>query len=372
MKRLGLTFILGAAFILISETSVLACSACFGQSDSSMARSLNASIFTLMGVIGTVLVGAASFLFSWPGGPRRRPKPNRPNLLLTPTPGLTHARFTQIWNKLAAVFCLWLAVDTRHPGTWFTASPPRICPWTHSVQGHEVDQLIIYVHVLMGILFVGWIGYFFYVIMRFSKKANPKADYHGAKGHASTYVEVIVALFEAVLLIGFAIPVWSRAVDKFPDAKDSTVIKVIAQQFQWNGWYPGPHGKFCTNDEKFISSENPFGLDKADPNYKENFFVLSELVVPVDKPVLAYVSSLDVIHCFAVKPMRVTQDAIPGMVFPAHFTPKTLGTYQINCAQLCGMGHYTMKGSIKVVSQPDYDKWVATKSKAGAGGASYE
>ncbi len=125
--------------------------------------------------------------------------------------------------------------------------------------------------------------------------------------------------------------------DKFPKEKDATVIKVIAQQFQWNGWYPGPHGNFCANDEKFFSGDNPFGLDKNDPSYKENFIVAKDLVVPVNKPVIAYISSLDVIHCFACKPLRVTQDAIPGMVFPAHFTPVKLGTYQINCAQLCGI-----------------------------------
>jgi cytochrome c oxidase subunit 2 len=249
---------------------------------------------------------------------------------------------------------------------------PHNMPADASATGHGVDSLILYVHLLMGLLFVGWIGYFLYVLMRFSKKLNPKADYQGAKSHASTYLEVIVAVVEAVLLIGFALPVWSRAVDKFPGEKESTVIKVIAQQFQWNGWYPGPRGKFCANYETNIAGDNPFGLDKNDPNYKENFFVAKDLVVPVDKPVIAYISSLDVIHCFAVKPMRVTQDAIPGMVFPAHFTPKQLGTYQINCAQLCGMGHYTMKGTLKVVSQKDYDKWVADKSKAGAAAASYE
>jgi cytochrome c oxidase subunit II len=256
------------------------------------------------------------------------------------------------------------------PATWYVyhGITPRNMPIDVSKDGYEVDNLIIYVHVLMGILFVGWIGYFFYVIMRFSKKLNPKADYVGVKSHASTYVEVVVALFEAVLLIGFAIPVWSRAVDKFPDAKYSTVIKVIGQQYQWNGWYPGVHGTFCANSETNIASDNPFGLDKKDPAFKENFFVVGELVVPVDKPVLVYVSSLDVIHCFAVRPMRVTQDAIPGMVFPVHFTPKKAGTYQINCAQLCGMGHSKMRGTIKVVSQPEYDKWVADKSKSGGGG----
>ena len=261
------------------------------------------------------------------------------------------------------------------PATWYVVHgiTPANMPENVSGQGAEVDQLIIYVHVLMGLLFVGWIGYFFYVVMRYHKSNNPKADYVGVKSHASTYVEGLVAVFEAVLLVGFAIPVWSHAVDKFPSEKDSTVIKVIAQQFQWNGWYPGPHGKFCANDEKFFAGDNPFGLDKKDPNFKENFFVAKDLVVPVDKPVIAYISSMDVIHCFACKPMRVTQDAIPGMVFPAHFTPKKLGTYQINCAQLCGMSHFTMRGTIKVVPQAEYDKWFAEKSKASGGsGGGYE
>jgi cytochrome c oxidase subunit 2 len=250
---------------------------------------------------------------------------------------------------------------------------PGNMPVNDSGQGAGVDELIIYVHVLMAALFVGWIGYFFYVLFRFNKKQNPKADYVGVKSHASTYIEGIVAVFEAVLLVGFAIPVWSRAVDKFPSEKESTVIKVIAQQFQWNGWYPGPHGVFCPQDQKFVSGDNPFGLNQKDPSFKENYFVAKDLVVPVDKPVIAYISSLDVIHCFACKPLRVTQDAIPGMVFPAHFLPKKIGIYQINCAQLCGNGHYSMRGTIKVVSQADYDKWVAEKSKAGASaGGGYE
>jgi len=67
------------------------------------------------------------------------------------------------------------------------------------------------------------------------------------------------------------------------------------------------------------------------------------------------------------------QDAIPGMRIPLHFTPNEIGTYQINCAQLCGNGHYQMRGTIKVVSQPDYDKWFAGKSKSGASaGGGYE
>ena len=250
---------------------------------------------------------------------------------------------------------------------------PTHMPENDSGQGGEVDQLIMYVHVLMGALFIGWLGYFFYVIFRFSKKNNPRADYAGVKNHASTYLEAIVAIVEGVLLIGFAIPIWARAVDKFPAAKDSTVIKVIGKQFNWNGWYPDTNGVFCAADPKNITGDNPFGFDKSDPHMKQNFVVGTDLVVPVDKPVIAYISSLDVIHCFAVRPLRVTQDAIPGMVFPAHFTPIKTGTYEINCAQLCGVGHYTMKGTIRVVSAADYAKWVASKSTAsGGGGGGYE
>jgi cytochrome c oxidase subunit II len=272
--------------------------------------------------------------------------------------------------KLAIISLVLLIIPTWY--AFYYISPSHL-PVNDSKQGGGVDDLIIYVHVLMAALFLGWLGYFFYVLLRYSKGRNPKADYSGVKSHASTYIEGIVAIFEAVLLIGFAIPVWSRAVDKFPSEKESTVIKVVAQQFQWNGWYPGPHGVFCAQDEKFFSGDNPFGLDKNDPHYKENFFVAKDLIVPVNKPVIVYISSLDVIHCFACKPLRVTQDAIPGMVIPAHFWPLKIGKYNINCAQLCGNGHYAMKGSIQVVSQADYDKFVADKSKAGAGaGGGYE
>ena len=241
-------------------------------------------------------------------------------------------------------------------------------------RGRGARGLIIFVHILMGALFVGWIGYFIYVLFRYSKSRNPKADYVGVTSHASTYLEGIVALIEGVLLIGFAIPIWAHAVDQFPKDKDATVIKVIAQQFQWNGLGTRTPTAFSPLRTGSLSPATIlFGLDKTDPHYKQNFIVAGDLEVPVDKPVICYISSLDVIHCFACRPMRVTQDAIPGMVIPAHFTPKRLGTYRINCAQLCGAAHYKMGGTLKVVSAEDYQQWVAKKSSAGAGaGAGYE
>jgi cytochrome c oxidase subunit 2 len=246
-------------------------------------------------------------------------------------------------------------------------------PINASAQGADVDRLILFVHLLMFSLFAVWFIYFVYVLFRFNKRRNPKPDYHGVQTHASTYGEIAVAGIEFTLLIFLALPIWRNTVSRFPAEKDSTVIRVIAQQFQWNGWYPTTNGVFVKADRKLVSGSNPFGFDTNDVTFKNNFTVIGNLEVPVNKPVIAYISSQDVIHSFACRPLRAMQDAIPGMRIPVHFTPAIVGEYQINCAQLCGLSHSAMRGTIKVVSQPDYDKWIASKSSAGAGaGGGYE
>ena len=90
--------------------------------------------------------------------------------------------------------------------------------------------------------------------------------------------------------------------------------------------------------------------------------------IPVGKEVICKISSMDVIHCFKLPAMRVTQDAIPGMSIPVHFKPTKVGDYTITCAQLCGSLHSTMRGEFKVVEQAEFDKWFAEKAKAGGGG----
>ena len=94
----------------------------------------------------------------------------------------------------------------------------------------------------------------------------------------------------------------------------------------------------------------------------------------MNKPVIIMLTSKDVIHSFKVIAMRVTQDAIPGMRIPLHFTPTEKGVYQINCAQLCGNGHSNMAGGrLYVDTQEDYDKWMAAKTKSAAtAAASFE
>lgn len=234
-----------------------------------------------------------------------------------------------------------------------------------SEHGRGVDDLIIYVHWLMIVLFVGWLAYFAYTLFRFHRSRNPKADYMGVKSHASNYIEGAVALIEGVLLIFVALPLWARAVEKFPKESDSTVIQVVAQQFAWNVRYPGKDGVFGRQDMRLVKPDNLFGVDPADPNGKDDVQTLNDIHVPVNKPVIVYVSSKDVIHSFKVIAMRITQDAIPGMRIPIWFKPTRIGRYQINCAQLCGNGHSSMaNGYLTVESQVDYEKWLA--SKAGA------
>jgi cytochrome c oxidase subunit 2 len=238
-------------------------------------------------------------------------------------------------------------------------------PELASKNGEKVDALIVYVHWLMIALFIGWLIYFGYAVWRFRASRHPKANYHGVKNHVTNYIELGVVVAEAVLLIGVAIPVWARAVDHFPDAKDSTVIYVMAQQFAWNIRYAGPDGKFGRQDMKFVSSDNVFGVDPSDPNGKDDIQTLNEIHVPVDKPVIVYVSSKDVIHSFKIVAMRTCQDAIPGLRIPCWFTPTKIGRYQVNCAQLCGNGHSAMTGGFLIVeTQADFDKWLGSKSGA--------
>lgn len=239
-----------------------------------------------------------------------------------------------------------------------------------TTHGAEVDRLILYVHLLMGALFIGWLSYFLYAIFRFNNKSNPKADYKGVTNHASTYIEGAVAFVEAVLLIGFAVPLWAKVADDLPDAKNATVIRVTAEQFAWNSRYPGADGVFGRQDVKLVTAQNPMGIDQSDPASKDDVVPpLNEIAAPLGKPVIVHCTSKDVIHSFKINPFRVTQDAIPGLSIPIWFEPKKEGKYMLNCAQLCGNSHAFMKGQFIVMSPEDYAKWLAEKSKAGGAAA---
>ncbi len=249
---------------------------------------------------------------------------------------------------------------------WFAQKVLRL-PELASKNGVEVDNLMVYVHWLMFALFIGWIIYFFYAINRFRQSRNPKADYVGVRGHLSSYLELAVAGIEALLLIGIAVPVWAKRVEDMPSPDKSTVIQIVAQQYAWNVRYPGHDNMFGRQDMKFVSDTNVFGVDPSDPHGKDDIQTLNDIHVVVNKPVIIYLSSKDVIHSLKIIAMRVCQDAIPGLRIPVWFTPTKIGRYQVNCAQLCGPGHSEMSGGFLIVqSQADYDKWIQSQTSTPA------
>ena len=244
-------------------------------------------------------------------------------------------------------------------------------PEVVSQDGGEIDGLIIAVHLLMLVLFVGWIIYYFVALWKFRATNNPKADYKGVKTKTITNsIEGAVIVAELALVV-LAIYYWNFYVNKPSDFSEASVVRVTAEQFAWNARYPGADGKLGTQSKTLVSAANPFGIDKSpDPNTGESYWeddvevLKSDIVVPMiknedgtHKSVTIDLTSTDVIHCFKVLPLRVCQDVIPGMRIPIHFRPTKVGRYQITCAQLCGDGHARMKGAVKVVDEAAWNEW---------------
>src|SRR3954453_15007133 len=236
-------------------------------------------------------------------------------------------------------------------------------PVEASTHAAEVDQMTIYVHWLMLVLFVGWGLFFIFWLFRFRKSANPQASYAGAKGKISKGTEVAVAVIEVILLVFYAIPAWAKRVKAFPSENEAVVVKVVGEQFAWNVQYPGPDGKFGRTDVKLVAADNPLGLDRTDPAAKDDVTTINQLNLPVDRPVLVHLSSKDVIHSFGLYEMRVKQDAIPGMSIPVWFIPNRAGEYEITCSHLCGLGHFRMRGFLNIQSQADFQKWFDDQEK---------
>jgi cytochrome c oxidase subunit II len=236
-------------------------------------------------------------------------------------------------------------------------------PVQASTHAGEIDQMISLVHWLMFILFVGWGIFFAYVLFRFRKSANPRASYTGAKGKLSKGIEVGIVVIEMILLIFYAIPAWARRVSAFPSENEAVVVRVIGEQFAWNVHYHGPDGRFGRTRPELVTADNPIGLDRSDPDAKDDVTTINQLNLPVDRPVLVHLMSKDVIHSFGLYEMRVKQDAIPGMSMPVWFIPNRVGEYEITCSQLCGLGHFRMRGYVNIQSQTDFTKWFDDQEK---------
>ncbi|HSI63124.1 MAG TPA: cytochrome c oxidase subunit II [Candidatus Saccharimonadia bacterium] len=238
-------------------------------------------------------------------------------------------------------------------------------PELASEHGEMVDHMLELVHWFMLALLVGWSAFLVVVFTKFRKEKTAKADYIGVRGHASTHIEIGVVIVEAILLLGFAFPLWAQQSVSYPTGQDVVKIRAMGEKFKWNFQYAGQDatlGGYHLANVGFPAT-NEMGLDLKDPNGKDDFVKGATLTLPVGRPVIIDVTSKDVIHNLALMPMRAAQDATPGVNGHLWFTPTKTGSWDIICGQLCGAGHSGMKGRLEVIGQKEFDDFVKEGSE---------
>ncbi len=224
----------------------------------------------------------------------------------------------------------------------------------------KIDTGMWVIHILMFIIFFGWLIYFVYLLVAYREREGHKAQRVHISHKASLAPDIIVFASELLIVFAIALPIWSQVKMTMPDENKSTRVEIVGEQFNWNVRYPGPDGKFGKTNSAFVDFSNPFGIDPSDEAGHDDIVVVNDMHFPVGKPVLARLTSKDVIHSFFIPSFRIKQDATPGLVVPVWFEPTLEGNYEVTCAQLCGVGHAIMRADVKVESQAEFDKWLAS------------
>jgi cytochrome c oxidase subunit II len=261
---------------------------------------------------------------------------------------------------LALLVIIWLITFTS---TYFFVAQTWWLPHGASAAAPWIDHQFALTYVLMGIVFVaaqcglGWLVW---------KNRDGASTKPVAYSHGNTTLEIVWTTLTAILFVGLNLMgshVWAN--ERFEPASAGAVpVEVTGMQFAWYFRYPGPDGKYGRTDPKLIDpsagNESALGLDTADPAAKDDV-VTGTLYLPVQRQVDLTLRAVDVIHSFFVPALRFKQDTVPGLAIHMHFTPTEIGEYEIACAELCGLGHYKMHGMVHVVSQEDFDKWMAAR-----------
>lgn len=231
-------------------------------------------------------------------------------------------------------------------GWWF--------PKTITEHGPQVDQQFLITIMVVGIAFVAAQIGLGYMIWRYRANAQNK-DERALYTHGNNRLEVLWTVITAVVFIGLAVMgqrVWAHL--RFSEASaDAFQVEVVGQQFAWNAHYPGPDKKIGHTDPTLIDDQdNPIGLDKKDAAARDDI-VGTTVVLPVNREAELILRSKDVTHSFWVPQLRFKQDLVPGMQIHVHFKPVNVGQFQLACAELCGMTHYKMQGTLLVLPQDE-------------------
>lgn len=226
----------------------------------------------------------------------------------------------------------------------------RFMPLPASAHAGELDLIMTLVHVMIGVLFIGWLAFLTYVLIRYRRSRQPHADVQGLRSRTPGRVEIAVVAAEVILLAMFALPAWIALAGAPPEGSSPLVVRVVAEQFAWNAHYAGADGVFGDTHVHLVGPGNPLGLDRAGAG-ADDVVTTNRIPLIKDRPVMIQLSSKDVIHSFGLPNFRVKMDATPGMLVPVWFTPTVSGDFDVVCSQLCGLGHYRMRAIVEVVDE---------------------
>lgn len=236
-------------------------------------------------------------------------------------------------------------------------------PWWFTPIASNWQMMDDTVHVtfwVTGIVFVAVNLFLAYAVIRYRhRKDRPrKAQYEPENRKLEWWLTIVTSVGIAAMLAP-GLSVWAKFVT-VPD--DASVVEVLGQQWNWAYRFPGRDAALGRSDIRFVTADNPFGLDPQDPAGQDDVLAASaELHLPLDRPVKVLLRSRDVNHQFAVPQFRVKMDMVPGMVTYFWFTPTRTGSFDVLCEQLCGVAHFAMRGRVVVDEQHTFGDWLAAQ-----------
>jgi len=234
-----------------------------------------------------------------------------------------------------------------------------ISPWNLTPLASNWGDIDTTIHITLlvtGVVFVLVNLFMIYTIVRFRYDKNRRSRYDPENKKLEIWLTGITSLGIAALLAP-GLVVWGAFVSPPDDAHE---MEVVGQQWHWSYRFPGDDGQFGAVHARFITDDNPFGLNPDDPRGQDDVLIDSPVVVlPVDKPVRLVLRSKDVLHNFKVANFRAKMDLVPGQTSYMWLTPTVVGEYDMICAQLCGIGHFAMRGKVRVVAQEEFEEWLA-------------
>ena len=219
----------------------------------------------------------------------------------------------------------------------------------------EMDGTLAITLAVTGFFFVAINLFVAYVLVRFRHREGHRAAYQPDNKKLERWL-IVLTTVGIVALLAPGLFVYAQYIRPPQDVLE---VEALGQQWQWRFRFPGPDGKFGPTDTRFVSGTNPFGLDPQNPAGRDNILVNGgELHLPVNRPVKVLLRSHDVLHDFYVPQFRARMNMVPGMVTSFWFTPTKAGRYEILCAQLCGVGHFNMRGHVVVEDEAAFRSWL--------------